>query len=59
MSFSAWSAMSCTQMAKRAAGGYMRLSASIQDVTGKGGIPRELSRTHHGGYQRQNGPGWG
>jgi hypothetical protein len=52
MSFSARSATPCTQMAKGTAGWYMRLSASIRDVTDKGGIPRELPRTHRDGNQR-------
>jgi hypothetical protein len=36
MSFNAWSAMPCTQMAKRAAGGHMRISATIQVVVERG-----------------------
>jgi hypothetical protein len=35
--------------------GYMRISASIRDMTGKGGIPHEHPRTHRDGDQRQNG----
>jgi hypothetical protein len=63
MGFSAWSPMSCTQLAKGTTGGYTRNSASIQDVTEQGRNPLRnmakkgcsLLRVDRGGCQSSKG----
>jgi hypothetical protein len=53
MNFSAWHRMSFTQLVKREAGEYIRISNDIHDVVGQEGIPHEIPRMHHDGDQRQ------
>jgi hypothetical protein len=44
MSFSAWHRMSFTQLVKREADGYMRISNDIHDVVGQGRNPSRNSK---------------
>jgi hypothetical protein len=60
MSFSASSARPCTQLAKKRAGGYMRISASIHDVVEQRRNLCKIPRMYHVGDRRQKhtGSGW-